>query len=607
MNLSLDKSQKLTLLRIGIAVVLLVIACLLPLEGWMRLCAFLVPYFVAGYDILWDSVKSIGHGKVFDENFLMSVATVGALVLGEYPEAVFVMLFFQAGEFFEDYAVDRSRESISRLTEIMPETAVVLRNGTEETVAPGTVSIGETVVIRPGERVPLDGVVRSGSSSLDTSALTGESLPRAVSAGDEILSGCINGEGLLFAEVTKTFEKSAVSRILELVEQASGRKARTENFITRFARYYTPVVVGVAVLIAAVPPLFFDQAVSDWVFRALIFLVVSCPCALVLSVPLAFFGGIGAASRAGILVKGGNYLEMLARTETIVFDKTGTLTTGKFAVSSYDEAALKLAAAAGRGSTHPLSVSICEACNTEMTVTEAAEHRGRGIEACLDGVPVLSGSRTFLAENGVAVPETAHPGSAVHVARGGVYIGSVYLRDELKPEAAETFAELGTLGIQSHMLTGDRASAAEEISRELDITSCRADLLPQDKVSSLEELLSAKKKGTYLAYVGDGINDAPVLARADIGIAMGAFGSDAAIAAADIVLVDDRLDRIPAAIRISRKTRRIVFENIIFALGVKFAVLVLAVCGLASMWMAIFADVGVALLAILNSVRMLGK
>ncbi|MDO5846125.1 MAG: heavy metal translocating P-type ATPase [Methanocorpusculum sp.] len=612
MKPDLNSGQKKTLLRILAAAALLAAAyavtTLIPLEGPARLIIYLVPYLLAGGDILLTAVRNIGHGRVFDENFLMSVATIGAFALGEYPEAVFVMLFYQVGELFQRYAVNRSRKSIADLMNISPDSANVERGGEVLAVSPDEVSVGETIVVRPGERVPLDGIVVEGASELDTAALTGESVPRAACEGEEVISGCINLTGLLRVRVTKVFSDSTVSRILELVENAASKKAKTENFITSFAHWYTPLVVTAALTVAVLPPLVLGQPFADWVFRALIFLVVSCPCALVISVPLGFFGGIGAASRHGILVKGSNYLEALSKADTIAFDKTGTITTGSFTVRADSPEVLELAAYAESASTHPISRSIRAAYGKgidQSRVKNIVETGGQGISAEIDGHAVLAGNVRLMIHHAVGMPaDLVHAaGSVVYIARDGKYAGAVYLEDTLKPEAKAAIAELSRMGI-SHtvLLTGDREEAAARVASEAGIHSYRAGLLPQDKVAAVEELLADSAR---LVYVGDGINDAPVLARADIGVAMGALGSDAAIEAADIVLMDDSLAKIPQAVRLSKKTLGVVKQNIVFALVVKAGVLVLAMFGLATMWEAIFADVGVAVLAILNAMRML--
>lgn len=606
MNIQLTKSQKQIVLRIAVSAVLLSAALLLPLEGIFRLTAFLIPYLIISWDVLYRAVKNIGRGKIFDEHFLMGIATIGALAIGEFPEAVFVMLFYQIGELFQNIAVARSRQSIADLMSISPDTANVLRGNEYITVPPEEVQVGDTILIRVGERIPLDGVVLDGTSELDTAALTGESVPHPVSIGDPVISGCINLRGVLTVKTEKTFSDSAVSRILELVENAAAKKAKAENFITIFARYYTPLIVIAALAAAFIPPLFFHGVWEEWIFRALIFLVVSCPCALVISIPLGFFGGIGAASRHGILVKGGNYLEALAKADTFVFDKTGTITTGTFSVVSADEKTLYYAAHAGAESTHPLSVSIRETYGTvnPRNVKNISEISGRGISAEIDRHHVLSGNATLLQENSIVFEPAKSERTAVYVAVDGHYIGCITLEDTIKPEAKQAFDQLRSLGIKKTiLLTGDQSEAAKRTAEIIGISEYHANLLPQDKVCTVENLLT--EKTGKLVFVGDGINDAPVLARADIGIAMGALGSDAAIEAADIVLMDDSLMRLPEALRIARKTRRIVWQNIIFALGIKFGVIILAVFGLANMWEAIFADVGVAVIAILNSMRML--
>ena len=606
MKITFSKKQKRTIIRILISAALLLAVSFIPLSGIPKLLAFLIPYLIIGWDVLYSAGRNIIRGKVFDENFLMGLATIGALVIGQYPEAVFVMLFYKTGELFEDVAVARSRQSIADLMSIAPDTANILKGDEILTVSPDEVPIGSTILIRAGDRVPLDGVVIDGTSELDTSALTGESIPREVSAGDSVISGCINLSGVLRVKTEKTFTDSAVSRILELVENAAAKKAKAENFISVFARYYTPAVVFAALAAAFIPPLFFNGVWEEWIFRALIFLVVSCPCALVISIPLGFFGGIGAASRHGILIKGGNYLEALAKADTFVFDKTGTITTGTFSVVSADEKALYYAAHAGVESTHPLSVSIREKFGEvdRNRVKNITEFGGRGISAEVDGHNVLSGNAKLMNENRISFKPSQSDSTTVYVSVDGNYIGCVILEDTVKPEAKQAFTELRSIGIRKTvMLTGDREEAAKRVADAVGVSEFRFDLLPQDKVSAVEELL--KEKHGVLVFVGDGINDAPVLARADIGVSMGALGSDAAIEAADIVLMDDSLTRLPEAIRIAKKTRRIVIQNIVFALGIKFGVIILALFGLANMWEAIFADVGVAVIAILNSMRML--
>ena len=611
----MDKKQKKMLLRILASGALLILVSLLPLSGPVRLAAFLIPYLLIGWDILWKAGRNIAHGQVFDENFLMALATVGALVIGEYPEAVFVMLFYQVGELFQSFAVGKSRRSISSLMDIRPDYANLERDGALEEVDPEDVAVGDVIVVKPGERVPLDGVVLEGSSTLNTAALTGESLPREVSPGGDVVSGCINLSGVLRVQVTKAFEESTVSRILELVENASSRKAKAEAFITKFARYYTPAVVIAAALLALIPPLFFHGVWSDWLSRACSFLVISCPCALVISVPLAFFGGIGGASRAGVLVKGGNYLEVLARTEVVVFDKTGTLTRGVFNVTAIhpdrcDESTLlELAALAECWSDHPISRSIKDAWGKEIDSARVAgveELSGRGVRALVDGRTVWAGNDKLMEEAGVSWHPCHKTGTTVHVAVDGEYMGHLVISDEVKPDAAQAIADLRQAGVRrTVMLTGDARAVGEAVAAELGLDEVHAQLLPADKVARVEELLDRRSSGGALAFVGDGINDAPVLSRADIGIAMGALGSDAAIEAADVVLMDDKPSKIAVAIRIARRTLTIVRQNITFALGVKFLVLFLGAIGKASMWEAVFADVGVSVIAILNSMRTL--
>ena len=611
----MDSRQKKMLWRIFAAGVLFLIALLIPAQGLPRLLLFLIPYGVIGWDVLWRAVRNLTRGQIFDEHFLMSLATVGALAIGEYPEAVFVLLFYQVGELFQSCAVGRSRRSIATLMDIRPDVARVERNGALEEVDPEEISSGDILVIKPGERVPLDGVILEGSSALDTAALTGESLPRSVSPGADVISGCINLTGLLRVQVTKPFEESTVARILELVENASGRKARAEAFITKFARYYTPAVVVAAVLLALIPPLFFQGGWGDWLGRACSFLVISCPCALVISVPLAFFGGIGGASRAGILIKGGNYLEALANTETVVFDKTGTLTRGVFNVTAIhpeqerEADLLELAALAESWSDHPIAHSIREAYGAELDtsrVTGVEERSGRGVQVQVDGRTVCVGNDTLMEEIGIAWHPCHQVGTTVHVAVDGVYMGHLVISDQVKEDAADAIQALRACGVRKTvMLTGDAQAVGEDVARRLGLDEVHAQLLPADKVDRVEDLLRQTSPRGALAFVGDGINDAPVLSRADIGIAMGALGSDAAIEAADVVLMDDKPSKIALAIRIARKTRSIVRQNIVFALGVKFLVLGLGAFGLANMWEAVFADVGVSVIAILNSMRAL--
>lgn len=613
----MTRKQKRMLVRIGAGAVIFAAAMLLPLEGLWRLGIFLAAYGVTGWDVLWRAVRNIARGKIFDENFLMSIATVGAFVLGEYPEGVAVMLFYQVGEWFQGYAVHRSRRSIAELMDIRPDYANVERDGQTLRVDPEEVAIGETILVKPGEKIPLDGEVIQGSSTLDTAALTGESLPREAGPGAEVLSGCINGGGLLRIRVTKHFGESTVSKILEMVENASSKKARSENFITRFAKYYTPVVVIAAALLAVVPPLIVPGAqFAEWVHRALIFLVISCPCALVISVPMSFFGGIGGASRQGILVKGSNYLEMLAQSEIVVLDKTGTLTKGNFQVTEVrpedgtdKEALLEWAAYAECYSSHPIALSLRRAYGRELEpsrVDAPEEAAGRGLTAKVDGHLVAAGNRKMMEEMGLSPKGTDPVGTVVHVAVDGTYRGRIVISDEIKEDARQAMEELKRVGVQrTVMLTGDAPAVAEDVAKKLAIDEVYAGLLPLGKVEKVEELWKQKSKNGRLAFVGDGINDAPVLSRADIGIAMGGLGSDAAIEAADIVIMDDKPSRLATAIKISKKTVRIVRENIVFALGVKAVILALGALGIAGMWLAVFADVGVAFLAILNAMRAL--
>lgn len=580
------------------------------------LVLYLIPYLIIGWDVLWRAVRNIAHGQVFDENFLMALATVGALAIGEYPEAVFVMLFYQVGELFQSYAVDQSRKSITALMDIRPDYANMEGpDGQLEQVDPEDVAVGDTIVIKAGERIPLDGVVLEGSSTVDTAALTGESLPRQVESGDDVISGCVNLSGLLKVQVTKAFEESTVAKILDLVENSASKKAKAENFITKFARYYTPIVVLAAVALAFLPPLFTSIQWVDSIQRALNFLVVSCPCALVISVPLSFFGGIGGASKDGILVKGGNYLEVLARTEIVVFDKTGTLTRGVFNVTAIhpdhcDQGQLlELAALAECWSDHPISRSLKEAYGREMDsarVSNVEEVAGRGVKAVVDGHTICAGNDKLMEDIGVSWHPCHRVGTTVHVASDGVYLGHIVISDEVKPDAKEAVAALKAAGVRKTvMLTGDAQAVGEDVASRLGLDEVHTQLLPADKVERVEELLKEVSPKGALAFVGDGINDAPVLSRADIGIAMGGLGSDAAIEAADIVLMDDKPSKIAHAIRIARRTLSIVRQNIVFALAVKLLVLVLSAVGLVSMWAAVFADVGVSVIAILNAMRAL--
>ena len=618
----MTKKQKKTRARIAAALVLFLVLelaehlapSLLPGLAWPVL--FLIPYGIIGWDVLYRAVRNIKNGQVFDENFLMAVATVGAFGCGEYPEAVAVMLFYQVGELFQSVAVDRSRKSISALMDIRPDYANIERNGELVQVDPEEVAVGDTIVIKAGERVPLDGTVLEGASALDTAALTGESLPRNVGPGDEVISGCVNLSGLLHVQVSKPFGESTVAKILDLVENSSSKKAKAEHFITRFARYYTPAVVFAALALAVLPPLLGQGPWLMWVQRALNFLVVSCPCALVISIPLSFFGGIGGASKQGILVKGGNYLEALAQAGIVVFDKTGTLTKGTFAVTAVhpqqvsERELLELAALAERFSDHPISLSIQAACQSApdpSRVTDAKEIAGHGIQAVVDGRTVLAGNQKLMDQFRIAFEDRCHHvGTIVHIAVDGIYMGHIVIADQVKEGAAQAIRALKSAGVRKTvMLTGDAQAVGQAVADQLGLDEVHAELLPGDKVAQVEQLLRSKGPKEQLVFVGDGINDAPVLSRADVGVAMGAMGSDAAIEAADIVLMDDDLTKLPVAVRIARKTQRIVRENIVFALAVKFLVLILSAVGRANMWWAVFADVGVSVLAILNSMRML--
>ncbi|OUO82800.1 heavy metal translocating P-type ATPase [Flavonifractor plautii] len=611
----MSKKQKRMLFRVLASAVLFAVALLLPTEGWLRLFTFLIPYAVIAWDVLWRAVRNIAHGQVFDENFLMSLATVGALATGEYPEAVFVMLFYQVGELFQSYAVDQSRKSIASLMDIRPDYANIEVDGQLRQVDPEDVAVGDTIVIKAGERIPLDGVVLEGTSNVDTAALTGESLPREAQPGDDVISGCVNLSGLLRVRVTKAFEESTVAKILDLVENSSSKKAKAENFITKFARYYTPAVVLAAVALALLPPLFTSIQWVDSIQRALNFLVVSCPCALVISVPLSFFGGIGGASKNGILVKGGNYLEVLAKTELVVFDKTGTLTRGVFNVTAIhpdhcgEAQLLELAALAERYSDHPISRSLKEAYGKELDasrVSNVEELSGRGVRATVDGRQICAGNDKLMEDIGVSWHPCHRVGTTVHVASDGVYLGHIVISDEVKPDAKEAITALKACGVRrTVMLTGDAKAVGESVAQELGLDEVHTQLLPADKVTRVEALLGEVSPKGALAFVGDGINDAPVLSRADIGIAMGGLGSDAAIEAADIVLMDDKPSKLADAIRIARRTLAIVRQNIVFALAVKFLVLALSAAGAANMWEAVFADVGVSVIAILNAMRAL--
>ena len=616
----MNKKQKKMLIRIIIAAVLIVVFSLLPAEGYLRFVLFMIPYLVIGYDILKKAFKGILNKQVFDENFLMAVATVGAILLGDYSEGVAVMLFYQIGELFQSYAVGKSRRNISELMDIRPDYANIEKDGTLEQVDPDEVEIGTIIVVQPGEKVPIDGVITEGTSTLNTSALTGESLPRDAKAGDEVISGCINMTGLLKIRTTKEFGESTVSKILELVENSSSRKSKSENFISKFAKYYTPAVCYGALALAFIPPIVLlimgkPAMWGDWIYRALTFLVISCPCALVISIPLSFFAGIGGASNQGILVKGSNYLETLAQTKYVVFDKTGTMTQGVFEVSGIhhnempDEKLLEYAALAECSSSHPISKSLQKAYGKPIDrnrVTDIEEISGNGVIAKVDGISVAAGNTKLMNRLSIAYQDCHHVGTVVHMAIDGKYAGHILISDIIKPHAKEAIAELKKAGIsKTVMLTGDSKRVADQVAEELGIQEVYSELLPADKVSRVEELLNQKSEKDKLAFVGDGINDAPVLSRADIGIAMGALGSDAAIEAADIVLMDDDPLKISKAIKIARKCIRIVYENIYFAIGIKILCLILGALGIANMWVAIFADVGVMILAVLNAIRTL--
>ena len=616
----MNKKQKKMLIRIIIAAVLIVVFSLLPAEGYLRFVLFMIPYLVIGYDILKKAFKGILNKQVFDENFLMAVATVGAILLGDYSEGVAVMLFYQIGELFQSYAVGKSRRNISELMDIRPDYANIEKDGTLEQVDPDEVEIGTIIVVQPGEKVPIDGVITEGTSTLNTSALTGESLPRDAKAGDEVISGCINMTGLLKIRTTKEFGESTVSKILELVENSSSRKSKSENFISKFAKYYTPAVCYGALALAFIPPIVLlimgkPAMWGDWIYRALTFLVISCPCALVISIPLSFFAGIGGASNQGILVKGSNYLETLAQTKYVVFDKTGTMTQGVFEVSGIhhnempDEKLLEYAALAECSSSHPISKSLQKAYGKPIDrnrVTDIEEISGNGVIAKVDGISVAAGNTKLMNRLGIAYQDCHHVGTVVHMAIDGKYAGHILISDIIKPHAKEAIAELKKAGIsKTVMLTGDSKRVADQVAEELGIQEVYSELLPADKVSRVEELLNQKSEKDKLAFVGDGINDAPVLSRADIGIAMGALGSDAAIEVADIVLMDDDPLKISKAIKIARKCIRIVYENIYFAIGIKVLCLILGALGIANMWMAIFADVGVMIIAVLNAIRTL--
>lgn len=616
----MNKKQKKMLIRIIVAAVLIVLFSKLPIDGYVRFGLFMIPYLVIGYDILQKAFKGIRNKQLFDENFLMAVATVGAILLGDYSEGVAVMLFYQIGELFQSYAVGKSRRNISELMDIRPDYANIEVDGKLEQVDPDEVEIGTVIVVQPGEKVPIDGVIIDGVSILNTSALTGESLPRDAKAGDEVISGCINMTGVLKIRTIREFGESTVSKILELVENSSSRKSKSENFISKFAKYYTPVVCYGALALAFIPPIVLlimgkPAMWGDWIYRALTFLVISCPCALVISIPLSFFAGIGGASNQGVLVKGSNYLETLAQTSYVVFDKTGTMTQGVFEVSGVhhneisDEKLLEYAALAECSSSHPISKSLQKAYGKPIDrnrVTDIEEISGNGVTAKVDGISVAAGNAKLMKRLGISYQECHHVGTVIHMAVDGKYEGHILISDILKPHAKEAIAELKKAGIKKTvMLTGDSKRVADQVAKELGIGEVYSELLPADKVSKVEELLHQKSEKEKLAFVGDGINDAPVLSRADIGIAMGALGSDAAIEAADIVLMDDDPLKISKAIKIARKCIHIVYENIYFAIGIKILCLILGALGIANMWMAIFADVGVMIIAVLNAIRTL--
>ena len=609
----MTRKQKRLLFRIIIAAVLFAAGSLLPLGPTVEMGVFLVCYAVIGWDIVWKAVTNILHGQVFDENFLMTIATIGALILGEHSEGVAVMLFYQVGEWFQSYAVSKSRKSIASLMDIRPDYANVERNGKLEQVDPDEVNIGDTIVVKPGERVPLDGKIIKGTSALDTSALTGESMPRDVEPGMEVISGCINQTGILTIQTTKKYGESTVAKILDLVENASDKKGKTENFISRFARYYTPIVVFAAIALAILPPLVTGQPFSVWIYRALTFLVISCPCALVISIPLSFFGGIGGASKIGVLVKGSNYLESLAHTEVVVFDKTGTLTKGSFAVSQIkaidmkEEQLLELAAYAEDYSNHPISQSIQKAYGKKIDnsrISDVQEIAGHGVRAVIDGKTVLAGNAKLMNRENIAYTPSDAIGTVIYLACNGKYAGYIVIEDEVKADAPAAIRALKEVGVRKTvMLTGDADAVGKKVAKKLGLDQAYTELLPADKVDRVEAMLKQTSEKGKLVFVGDGINDAPVLARADVGIAMGGLGSDAAIEAADVVLMTDEPSKISAVVRIARKTIRIANENIVFALGVKLLVLILGATGYANMWAAVFADVGVSVIAILNAIR----
>lgn len=609
----MTRKQKRLLFRIIIAAVLFAAGSLLTLDPTAEMAVFLVCYVVIGWDIVWKALTNILHGQVFDENFLMTIATIGALILGEHSEGVAVMLFYQVGEWFQSYAVSKSRKSIASLMDIRPDYANVERNGKLEQVDPEEVNIGDTIVVKPGERVPLDGKIIKGTSALDTSALTGESMPRDVEPGMEVISGCINQTGILTIQTTKKYRESTVAKILDLVENASDKKGKTENFISRFARYYTPIVVFAAIALAVLPPLVTGQPFTVWIYRALTFLVISCPCALVISIPLSFFGGIGGASKIGVLVKGSNYLESLAHTEVVVFDKTGTLTKGSFAVSQINAVSMKeaqlleLAAYAEDYSNHPISLSIKKAYGKKIDhsrISDVQEIAGHGVRAVIDGKTILAGNAKLMDKEGIAYIPSNAIGTVIYLACNGKYAGYIVIEDEIKADAPSAIKALKEVGVRKTvMLTGDADAVGKKVAQKLGLDQAYTELLPADKVDRVEMMLRQTTEKGKLVFVGDGINDAPVLARADVGIAMGGLGSDAAIEAADVVLMTDEPSKISAVVQIARKTIRIANENIVFALGVKILVLILGATGYANMWAAVFADVGVSVIAILNAIR----
>lgn len=609
----MTRKQKRLLTRIIVAAALFLAGNFIPLPEWAEMGVFLICYAVAGWDIVWKAITNILHGQVFDENFLMTIATVGALILGEHSEGVAVMLFYQVGEWFQSYAVSKSRKSITSLMDIRPDYANIEKDGKLVQVDPDEVQIGDTIVVKPGERVPLDGKIIKGTSALDTSALTGESMPREVEPGMDVISGCINQTGILTIQTTKEFGESTVAKILDLVENASDKKGKTENFISRFARYYTPAVVFAAIALAILPPLITGQAFSIWIYRALTFLVISCPCALVISIPLSFFGGIGGSSKIGVLVKGSNYLEALAHAETVVFDKTGTLTKGSFAVTEIhpvnmkDTQLLELAAYAEDYSNHPISLSIKSAYEKKIDssrISDVQEIAGHGVQAVIDGKKILAGNAKLMQREHIKYSPSSSVGTVVYLTCNGKYAGCLVIEDEIKADAAAAIKNLKSSGIRKTvMLTGDADAVGKKVAGRLGLDQVYTELLPADKVDRVEDLLKQKSEKGKLVFVGDGINDAPVLARADVGIAMGALGSDAAIEAADVVLMTDEPSKIAAVMKIARKTIRIANQNIVFALAVKFLVLILGAIGKANMWAAVFADVGVSIIAILNAIR----